>query len=287
MKKVLVYLSSERHCSLFDIIVAHDTVVDVVVPYSSVKPGDVEDIIHGCCFTRHPRDLVNTSVFVGGHDVGKAEGLAAEVLGVLGRLPEELRVSMAVDPNGAYTTATACIAKIASSIKVDGAKAIVLAGTGPVGVSTARLLACMGARVAVTSRKLEKAREAAKTLRQFKITPLKVDSKATAAKAVEDADIVVSTGPPATTLLPKDAWLKAKNIKTLADTNIVPPYGIEGVMPRDDGRIVDGRTCFGALAIGGLKMRLHQDIIREMFESRGRVFNLEGIFSFHQKSTLE
>jgi hypothetical protein len=286
VKKLLVYLSPERHCSLFDNIVAYDAGADAVIPYAGVNPEDVEEIIHGCCFTRHPRDLVNTGVFVGGRSIIKAEELAIEAARVLNRLPQELRVNLAVDPNGAYTTATACVAKIASSTAIKGAKAVILAGTGPVGISTARLLAGEGTRVTITSRSLEKAKQAAETLKPFKITPLKADSEKTSGKAVEDADIVVATGPPAATLLPKEAWLKDKKIKTLADTNIVPPYGIEGIKPRDDGTTAEGRICYGAMAIGGLKMKLHQEIIHEMFEERGKVFNLEGIYKFHQNTML-
>ena len=285
MKKILVYASPERHCSLFDLIVAHDAGADVVIPYHNVTVGDVKDIVYGCCFTRHPRDLINTGIFVGGYSAEKAEELAAEALRILDGLPKELRVNIALDPNGAYTTASACVAKITSTIKVKGAHAAVLAGTGPVGTATARLLADLGASVTITSRKLERARRTARVI-GGETTGAQAGSAQSVADAVKDAAIVVSAGPPGVQLLSESIWAGSKKIKVLADANVVPPYGIEGVSPRDDGRVVGSRRCFGALAIGSLKMEFHRMIIQKMFEEHGILFDLERIYSLYNNSLV-
>lgn len=286
MKKILVYLSPERHCSLFDIIVAYDAGADVAIPYSNVSPKDVRDIVHGCCFTRHPRDLVNTGIFVGGYDIEKAEKLASEALKVLDNLPKDLRVNIALDPNGAYTTASACVAKIKSSIWIKGSNVTVLAGTGPVGASTARLLAGMEANVTITSRSMERAGKIARELKSRNIFAFQADKPGKIADAVKNADVVVSAGPPGVGLMSRDVWVNNKRIKVLVDTNIVPPYGIEGIKPRDDGLLVEGKKCFGALAVGSLKMELHQRIIGKMFEEKGILLNLENMYDLYQSSLL-
>jgi hypothetical protein len=286
VKKILVYASPERHCSLFDLIVAHDAGADVVIPYSYVTLEDVKDIVYGCCFTRHPRDLVNTGIFVGGYSVGNAEELASAALEILDGLPKELRVNIALDPNGAYTTASACVAKIASAVRVKGLKATVLAGTGPVGMSTARLLAGMGASVTITSRRIERARKTAELIGKG-VKGVQAANAKQVPEAVKDAAVVVSAGPPGIELLPESVWACCKRIKVLADANVVPPYGIEGVHPRDDGRVVgSNRRCYGALAIGSLKMELHRMIIQKMFEERDVLFNLDRIYSLYDNSLL-
>ena len=283
MKRILVYASPERHCSLFDLIVAHDAGADVVIPYCRVAPEDVKDIVYGCCFTRHPRDLINTGIFVGGYNVEKAEELAAAALKVMDGLPKELRVNIALDPNGAYTTASACVAKITSAVKGNGLNATVLAGTGPVGTATARLLASIGVHVTITSRNLQRARKAACCIGE-RTKGIQVASARQVSDAVKNSSIVVSAGPPGVELLKESVWSGIKKIKVLADCNVVPPYGIEGVSPRDDGRVVGSRRCFGALSIGSLKMELHRMIVQKMFEEHGVVFSLERIYSLHNTS---
>jgi len=270
---------------MFDIIVAYDAGADVVIPYNGVTLGDVRDIVYGCCFTRHPRDLKNTGIFVGGYSIEKAEELASEALRVLDALPKDLRVNIALDPNGAYTTASACVAKVKSAIDIKGCNAVVLAGTGPVGASTARLLASLGANIVLTSRSLERAEKMAESISK-KVYAAQVDSIQRLASVVKNAEVVVSAGPPGAELMPKSVWTGSKGIRVLADMNVVPPYGIEGVKPKDDGNIIEGRKCFGAMAVGSLKMELHKRMIEHMFKEKGTLFNLENTYNLHQSSVL-
>jgi hypothetical protein len=286
VKRLLVYLSPERQCSLFDIIVAYDAGADAVIPYSNIKIEEVRDIVYGCCFTRHPRDLKNTSVFVGGYSIEKAEELASEALKVLNELPAEFKVNIALDPNGAYTTASACVAKIASAINLEGLNATVLAGTGPVGVSISRLLVGLGMKVRVTSRRLDRAEEVAKSI-SGKASGFQVDTPAKVAESVKDADVVVSAGPPGVELMSESVWKSNPRIKILADVNAVPPYGIQGVKPKNDGSVQEEKKCFGALTIGSLKMMLHQNMIKQMFNQRDLFFNLERIHRLHENSLSE
>src|SRR6185312_13165434 len=77
---------------------------------------------------------------------------------------DPLRVSVMLDSNGSNTTAVAAVVKIEETLgDLRGKKAVVLAGTGPVGQRAAGLLARDGARVTITSRKPEQGEKA----RQF------------------------------------------------------------------------------------------------------------------------
>src|SRR2546422_6094229 len=74
MRKLLLQLDSSRLPSVFDRVVAYDGGADEVMSYGSVVETDVRDLIHGCIFTRGPKDLKNTAVFIGGADMAAGEG---------------------------------------------------------------------------------------------------------------------------------------------------------------------------------------------------------------------
>ncbi len=282
MKKILAYVSPDKYASFFDVIVGYDAGADVVVPYCGISSGDMTDMLHNAVFTRHPKELKNTAVFIGGRDVGKCEELLEKSVDVLEKLPKPFRVSIAADPSGAYTTASACVAKINSALfNIDGLNATVLAGTGPTGRRIGVLLAKEGCNVTVTSRKLEKAQEVCDEIRKrfdVKTKPVEILDITKTGKAISEADIVVSAGSEGIKLLPRDVWMKNKNIRVMADVNAVPPYGIENVDPDDDGRKIDGKIVFGAIALGNLKMKCHVEIIKRMFIDKNHVFDLKSIY---------
>ena len=79
-------------------------------------------------------------------------------------------------------------------------------------------------------------------------------------------------------LLPKAAWLDNSNVEMVADVNAQPPLGIEGIEATDKGKDYDGKLAFGALGIGGLKLKLHRACIGKMFESSEATFDAEEIY---------
>ncbi|MFH0859626.1 MAG: methylene-tetrahydromethanopterin dehydrogenase N-terminal domain-containing protein [Candidatus Altiarchaeota archaeon] len=276
MKKILAYVTPDTVPSMFDIVVAHDSGADIVMPYGSVDENHVEDIIHGCVFTRRKEDLKNTAVFIGGKNSRLSEALLRKSLEVIGQLPAQFRISIGVDPEGANTTSSACVAKIADAFDVSGSKAAVVAGTGPVGERSAALLANEGAEVTLTSRKIESAKATCRRIRDMydcKAEPAVAASQSEIEKVLSTAEIVLATGSEGVQLVQERSWLKYDNVKVIADCNAVPPYGIEGVRPTDNGK-VDGRIRFGALTIGGLKMKVQYRIVEDLFKSNDKVINL-------------
>jgi len=95
--------------------------------------------------------------------------------------------------------------------------------------------------------------------------------------ACKDAELVLNAGPAGVMLVPKQAWANRLGLKVVADVNAVPPPGIEGVDPMDDGVVKEGVICFGALAIGNLKMKLHKACIARLFERNDLVLDAETI----------
>jgi hypothetical protein len=278
MRKVLVQLDSSRLPSVFDRIVAGDAGADEVLSYGDVVESDVRDLIHGCIFTRGPKDLKNTAVFIGGAQMAAGEQLlAAARRAFFG----PFTVSLMLDSNGSNTTAVAAVTKMVQAAEdVRGKRVLIVAGTGPVGIRAAGLFAKAGAEVIITSRKAE-AGERARDLvvKRFggAVRTVTMANAGAAVRACEDAELVLSAGPPGVMLVPKQAWANRPGLKVIADVNAVPPLGIEGVDPMDDGVVKDGVVGFGALAIGNLKMKLHKACIARLFERNDLVLDAETI----------
>ena len=163
-RKILIQLDSDPQPSVFDRVVAIDAGADELFSYGGVKPEQVRDLVHGAIFTRGPKDLKHTAIFIGGSDVAAGEKLLAEVRKHM--LPQfGLRVSVLLDANGANTTAAAAVRAAARHLDLKAVKALVLGGTGPVGQRVARLLAGQGAEVRVGSRQKSRAENVCEAIR--------------------------------------------------------------------------------------------------------------------------
>src|SRR5256884_3386762 len=133
MRKLLLQLDSSRLPSVFDRVVAYDGGADEVVSYGGIAEADVRDLIHGCIFTRGPKDLKNTAVFVGGADIAAGEQLLAAATKAMFK---PFTVSAMLDSNGSNTTAVAAVAKMVQAAgggDVAARRALSVRGTGPVG----------------------------------------------------------------------------------------------------------------------------------------------------------
>jgi threonine dehydrogenase-like Zn-dependent dehydrogenase len=284
MKKLLLQLDTDRHPSAFDRIVALDAGADDVLSYGGVTPVDVPALVHGALFTRGPAELARTAVWVGGSDAAAAEALLAATLRTFFG---PFRVSCMMDANGCNTTAAAAVARLAGATALPGRRAVVLAGTGPVGLRAAALLAREGAQVALTSRAAARARAAAEELRArfgVEVTPVEAGDDAGVARALDGAAVCLAAGAAGTRLLPRSAWARHPTLLAMADVNAVPPLGIEGIEAADKGTAREGKAVFGALGVGSLKMRLHRACVARLFERNDHVIDLEAIYALARAS---
>jgi hypothetical protein len=278
MKTLLLQLDSDRFASVFDAITAYDAGVDHVLSCGGVGLDDVRDLVYGAMFTRGGEALKNTAIFVGGSSVPTGEAMLKAVLDTFFG---PVRVSVMADPNGSNTTAAAAVLKIARAVPVAGKRAVIFAGTGPVGVRAAALLAKEGCQVTITSRALDRAQSVIQSIRErfdLEVTPLEVRDEAATAKALEGAQVVLTTGAAGIELVKQDLWTAASSVEVVADVNAVPPTGIGGIKPTDDGKSREGRLAFGALGIGGLKMKIHRGAVARLFEQNDLVLDVEEIY---------
>jgi len=295
-KTVLIFLDTDKHTSPFDMLAAIDLFPEAhFIHYSNVEPEDAKRIIQDAMFPRGPGGAKHTKIFIGGYDVKKA----IEILNVAKKsMFPPFELSVIVDPRGAYTTASAAVAKtLITSIKKGlgefaGKSVTVLAGTGPVGRVAARLYAAEGAKVTVTSRTLAKSTAVAEKINE-EIGEKRVRGVQGAApeeigKAIENADIILSTGAAGTRLLPL-AVLKehGKRCKIVADINAIPPLGVEGLKPTDDGvEILPGVWGIGALAIGNFKIKVEAQLFKKAVEEPKGIFDYKVAYELAKSMVL-
>ena len=279
-QRILIQLDSDKHASVFDGVVAVDSGVDHLFQYSQVSVDDVEGLVHGAMFTRGPQDLHQTAVFVGGSDVATGEALAEAATNCFFG---PMRVSVMMDSNGANTTAAAAVLAAAREMNLNGVEALVFAGTGPVGLRAGRLLAAQGARVKLGSRSLERAQQAAAAI-QSQVDGSEVQGVATATDeetllAAKDAEVIIAAGAAGIQLISKSVWEQCEQLKVLIDLNAVPPLGIEGVDVMDKAKADGQQILYGAIGVGGTKMKIHKAAIASLFESNEQVLDAEEIHS--------
>jgi len=277
MQKVLLQLDSSRLASVFDQIVAYDAGADVIMSYAGVTEGDVRDLIHGCIFTRPPKDLKNTAVWIGGNNMSAGEQLLAMAQdSVFG----PFKVSMMLDSNGSNTTAVAAVMKLQHAVgSFAGRSALITAGSGPVGTRAAGLMAKAGADVTITTRRTTGGTVATQIQQRFggTVHELTMADASGAAKALDGAEVLLNAGAASVCMVPKDAWHARSSLKAAADINAVPPLGIEGIDVMDNGADRDGVVAFGALGVGNLKMKIHKACIARLFEKNDQVLDVESI----------
>ena len=266
MKKLLYQFDTDEHPSVFDNVVCNDGGADHVVGYGGVHPHNVGAMVDG-------------AIFIGGSNMAEGEALFKAVKK---KFFGNFRVSVMLDSNGSNTTAAACVAWLANGRSLQGKKAVILAGTGPVGTRAAVMLASEGVSVTLTSRKLATAEEAAKQLKAafgLDVGFVEAPDNASRARAIEGAHIVIATGAGGIQLLDEAAWRDSPTLELISDANATPPLGIEGIDMMDKGVSKHGKIVFGAIGFGALKIALQRACVARLFESNDLSLDAKEIYA--------
>ena len=278
MKKLLFQFDTDTHPSSFDTVVAYDGGADQVIGHGNLDPDNVRALVEGTIFTRPPKDKKNTAIFIGGSDMAAGQSLFNAVQSYF--FPG-FQVSVMLDSNGSNTTAAAAVAKLAVSGVLKGKKAVVLAGTGPVGQRASAMLAQEGAEVTIVSRKMANSEAACAVMKQrfnVDITAAVAGDNDARGIAIQDANIVLATGAAGIELLKPEHWQNNDKLEMLLDANATPPIGIGGTDMMDKGIDRHGKIVWGAIGFGALKLALHRACIAKLFEDNKQVFDAELIY---------
>jgi hypothetical protein len=278
--KILLQLDTDEQPSVFDSVVAVDAGAEHLLRHHAITAQNVRERVHGAIFTRGPADLHNTAIFLGGSDVGAGEAVLAEIRrSFFG----PMRVSVMLDPSGANTTAAAAVWAASKHVKLAESTVLVLAATGPVGQRAVRLLAGEGAQVRVASRTIERAEAVCAAVRQrhanARLTAATTASQAETAAALDGAQVVIAAGAAGIELVSRETLRGARGLRVAIDLNAVPPVGLAGVEALDRAAQRDGVLCYGALGVGGTKMKIHKAAIQRLFESNDQILDAEELFA--------
>jgi hypothetical protein len=278
MKKLLYQFDTDALPAVFDNVVAYDGGADRVSAYGGVSAANVGPLVEGAIFTRGPKDKKNTAIFIGGGNMSEGEAVLAAVRR---KFFAKFSVSVMFDSNGSNTTAAAAVAWLSHGRSLAGKRAVVLAGSGPVGQRAAVLLSREGAEVAITGRKGAAVQSACDLIsRQFGVTAQAIEAPTHAERgaALAGAQIVLATGASGICLLEAKQWQEHPTLELVADANASPPAGIEAVGMADRGLQSHGKTLFGPLGIGALKLALHRACIARLFEQNDLLLDAEEIY---------
>lgn len=278
MQRILLQLDTDPLPSAFDRVVAVDAGVEQLFSYSGVTPENVVPLVHGAIFTRGPADLKHTAIFVGGSNVEAGEKLLQVIRkSFFG----PLQVSVLCDSNGSNTTAAAAVRYAVQHVDPAGATALILGGTGPVGQRAARLLAGLGATVRLASRSLERAQRACDAIRTAVPGAVLQACGGTAAElqpALQGTQLVIAAGAAGVEFFSEPQWRSAGELRVAIDLNAVPPAGLGGIGVTDKAVVKGTVTTYGAIGVGGLKMKVHKAAIQRLFQSNDQVLDTDEVY---------
>jgi methylene-tetrahydromethanopterin dehydrogenase len=273
---ILHMFTPGRQMSPFDINMAADAGYQVIAPYCEVATDDIASLIQDTIFSRSPKGLLRTAVFIGGRD----PLVAADMLErAKASMFKPFVVSVMADPSGAYTTAGAMVACVEAALAgqgtqgLKGQRVVILGGTGPVGRIAGVIAAQAGAQVSLSSRRGADAAEALanETGKRFGVSLRGVagGDEAAVRASIADADVLLSCAAAGVQVVSAETLAFARRLKVAADVNAVPPEGIAGVGARDNLKPIPGTQALGigALAIGNTKYQTQQRLLVQMHDA--------------------
>jgi methylene-tetrahydromethanopterin dehydrogenase len=269
--------------SPFDVNMAYDAGYSAVIPYCNVQLSDIASLTQDAIFSRGPKGVKCTGIFIGGRDIG----LAADMLDAAkAAMVPPFVVSVFADPSGAFTTAAAMVAAVERQLRdkhgtnLEGAEVLILGGTGPIGAAAAVLACGAGARVrVVSSRGIDGARKSTDALNaryQVATEPADGSSPERIASLVGSAGVILATAKAGVQVLSAAQLDTAAALLVAADVNAVPPAGIEGLGVMDDGAVLRAKSGkavgIGALAVGNVKYQCQKGLLVSMLQAEKPVF---------------
>ena len=277
---ILHMFTPGRQMSPFDINMAADAGYQFAVPYSEVGLDAIAGLTQDTIFSRGPKGVARTGIFVGGRDVL----LAADMLERSRRaMVAPFIVSLMADPSGAFTTAAAMVACVEAALQrrhgagLAGLNVVVLGGTGPVGRIAGVLAAQAGAKVWLSSRHgIDVAEQAAQeTAMRFGVVMHGVSAgdRAALRTSLGEADVLLACAAAGVQVVSAADLAFAPRLRAAADVNAVPPEGVAGVGVMDDAVPLVGTQAvgIGALAVGNVKYQTQHRMLVQMREAKAPV----------------
>jgi len=280
---ILHLFTPAAQASPFDVNMAYDAGYDAVAPYTGVTLADVASLTQDAIFSRGPKRVRRTGIFIGGRDLD----LALDMLAAARKaMVPPFEVSVFADPSGAFTTAAAVVAAVERELRAKhgselaGRRVLVLGGTGPVGTAAAILAAQEGAIVELaSSTDLDRAQAAADRIRTRSKVAVKpvLANAASLRELLGEVEVVIAAAKAGNEVVPAASLAAARALLVAADVNAVPPAGIAGVGVMDNGAplgaAASGKAVgIGALAVGNIKYQVERGLFQSMCTSEKALY---------------
>jgi methylene-tetrahydromethanopterin dehydrogenase len=278
---ILHLITAAKNASPFDVNMAYDAGFEKVTPYTNVNLNEVAGLVQDAIFSRSPSGLKRECLFIGGRDID----LAMDMLEAARKaMFPPFKVSILVDPSGAFTTAAAMMAlvekRLAMSDKkgLNGRKVSIFGATGPVAGCAAVIAAKNGAKVELVAHRdmpifQTKAEDYNKRY-NLNIGCVDGSNDALKKRILHDTEVAICAAAAGVRVLALAQMARSPSLKIVADVNAVPPSGAEGVEVMADGTSIDGCSALGigALAIGGVKYSTQHNLLKQMLKTDKRLY---------------
>ena len=107
------------------------------------------------------------------------------------------------------------------------------------------------------------------------------------AEALEDAQIIIACGAAGIELASEKMLLGIDSLRVAVDLNAVPPAGLGGIGVTDKAKVIgsdDGQAVgYGAIGVGGLKMKIHKAGIKKLFTTNDLLLDADEIYDLGQE----
>jgi methylene-tetrahydromethanopterin dehydrogenase len=275
-KHILHMLTPLRHMSPFDVNMALDAGFDAAIPYTNVTLAEVTGLVQDAIFSRPPKIGVKTGIFFG----GRQAIMALDMLETAKKaLVPPFGISFFADPAGSSTTAAAmvaCVEKLLREKKgrqLKGVRVVVFGATGVVGFSAAVIAALQGADVTLVGYDgIKRVSDGASEIKaRFGVEVRAADGSDEDKKTriLSMSEIALCAGRAGVQILTGSRLEMAKDLLIVADVNVVPPPGVEGLAMTANGSEVNTRGTLGVgpLTIGNIKYKTEFGLFKKMIEA--------------------
>ncbi len=280
-QKILYIINPGESISPFDVTMAADAGFDQILPFADVKLNNISQLVQDSIFARPPNRFNDTGIFIGGRDVH----LAADMFDNAKKaMVGPFQVGVFADPNGAYTTSASILALIRKVLE-DRYKCglkdrnVAIFGTGPVGLCTAVLAAKEGANTSLCMLTADDDENEAKHFcyrYQVSVDWVSALTHSEKSKILKAADVVICVAKAGIRILESKDLDTAGNLMVVADTNAVPPSGVEGIGMQDLNTPRDFKfgtySAIGPLAIGNIKSQTELGLFKQIQTSEKPAF---------------
>ena len=278
---VLHFITPAKNASPFDANMAYDAGYDAVIPYTGVQPSEVTGLVQDAIFSRGPRGVWRTGVFIGGREID----VAADMLKIAKKaMIPPFECSVFADPSGAFTTSACMMAMVERELKrhhggdLNGRRVSIFGATGPVGGCTAVIASLYGATVELVAHQavadVQVKAEAYNARYGTNIGYIDGSNPDLKKAILQSTDVVLCCASPGVRVIELKQMAGSPTLKVVADVNAVPPVGAEGVGVMADGETIHNTNAvgLGALAIGNVKYQVQNLLFKRMLEGQSHAY---------------